>query len=291
MGSEFLGRSTSQGSVLYLALEEKESEVGRHFVDLGLPENSPIIVHCGGIGQQDQALDALEAMIDQCGDVSLVIIDPLFCFVRVKDANDYIAVYPAMGKLMDLARKSGAAIVVIHHLKKRESEDFMDGALGSTAIVGAADTFIALKSRGDSRSVMTRQRYGVSMAETNLLWNAEERRMTMGQTSYLAQENHQAAVSRRIQGSIVDFVSTHRNCTQEHIFASVVGKTAQKKDVLATLVRDGAVSISGSGRRGDPYTYCPQPSVGQQRSADAENIGEVGTGTVVSETSVATTQY
>ena len=46
-GSNFLNCETSQGSVLYLALEEKRSEVRRHFRVMGATGDDEISIFCG----------------------------------------------------------------------------------------------------------------------------------------------------------------------------------------------------------------------------------------------------
>ena len=254
-GQDFLGRSTSQGRVLYLALEEKKSEVAKHFTSLGLAADSPILLHCGGIGRGDEAVKEIEAMIHTCGDVKLVIVDPLFHLVRVRDTNEYGRVYEALQKLVELGRASGAAILVVHHLKKRESDDITDGALGSTAIAAAVDTFIALKANGERRSIASRQRYGVQMEETSLLWDSEVRRMSLGQTSSVVLEEHHTTTVRRIEADIIRFVTTQPDSTREDVFRGVVGRASMKLGALAVLVGNKAIVVSGAGLRGDPYTY------------------------------------
>jgi hypothetical protein len=174
-----------------------------------------------------------------------------------------------MEKLMELGRRTGVAILALHHLKKRQSDDLMDGALGSTAITGAVDTYMALTTRGESRSIASRQRYGCSLEESSLIWDPLSRCMSLGQTSQEVQENQQAGTTIRIKTSILDFVTGHAGCTQEDIFAAVTGNMALKKNALTTLADDGSIFAHGLGRRGDPYTYWPE---GHERAASAEEI-------------------
>ena len=70
-------------------------------------------------------------------------------------------------------------------------------------------------------------------------------------------ENHQVATTRRIETSILDFVTQHAGCTQEDIFGAVTGNMAIKKNMLSELVRDKAISTQGLGRRSNPFTYWP----------------------------------
>ena len=255
-GTDFLSRLTIQGSVLYLALEEMQSEVNKHLEDLGVNENSPVSLHFGGSGKPEQAIGEIQSVIQKRGDIALVIIDPLVNFLKVRDGNDYSLMYPAMMKLVDLARNTGVAIVVVHHAKKRKSDDLTDGALGSTAITGAADNIVVIESHGETRSISTQQRYGRSLEPTQLRWDAESRRMELGQTAQAIEENSRAATQGKIKDAIVNFVRLYPGCcTQEQILTAVTGNASQKMASLNVLTVAGSVHRSGSGHRGDPFTY------------------------------------
>jgi len=88
-GEDFLGCHTAQGSVFYLALEEKRAEVRRHFRAMGARDDDPIFIFCA-TSPVDGLAQLREAMKDE--KPVLVIVDPLFRFVRIKDGNDYAAV-------------------------------------------------------------------------------------------------------------------------------------------------------------------------------------------------------
>jgi len=111
-GRPFLGCATSQGPVIYLALEEKRSEVRRHFSDLGATGEEPIHIHCAAAPR--------DALVELCRltkeiNPTLVIIDPLFKFVRVADEKAYAEVCQAIEPLLILARDTGAHVMLVHH--------------------------------------------------------------------------------------------------------------------------------------------------------------------------------
>jgi hypothetical protein len=97
-GTDFLGRTTHRGPVVYLALEEKRSRVREHFRRLlaALPEPgaelAPVWVHTG-MAPRD-ALDALGEVVEAHGAV-LAVCDPILKLIRVRDANDYAEVSDA----------------------------------------------------------------------------------------------------------------------------------------------------------------------------------------------------
>ena len=102
-GQPFLNRATAKGAVLYLALEEKRSEVRKHFQALGATDEA-ILIHADRAPVN--ALIAAQRAIKQ-HNPALVIIDPLLKFARMKDTNDYAQVTAALEPLLALARESG----------------------------------------------------------------------------------------------------------------------------------------------------------------------------------------
>lgn len=144
-GESFLDCSTTKGPVIYLALEEKRGEVRRHFADLGATGDEEIYIHAASAPQE--AVLELCALTKQIHPV-LVVIDPLFKFVRIRDEKAYAEVCNAIEPLLTLARESGAHVLLSHHSGKMERADATDSILGSTAIFGAVDTAIILK-KGD----------------------------------------------------------------------------------------------------------------------------------------------
>ena len=106
-GASWLGHATTQGPVIYLALEEKRTEVRDHFRALGATVADPIHILC-----ESAPLDALDRLRREAERLHpvLIIIDPLFRFVRVKDGNDYATMTAALEPLLALARETGAHV-------------------------------------------------------------------------------------------------------------------------------------------------------------------------------------
>jgi putative DNA primase/helicase len=88
-GEPFLDCPTTKGPVIYLALEEKRGEVRRHFADLGATGEEEIYIHAASAPQ--------EAVMELCQRTKelkpvLIVIDPLFKFVRIRDEKAYAEV-------------------------------------------------------------------------------------------------------------------------------------------------------------------------------------------------------
>ena len=255
-GTPFLNRETEQGAVLYLGIEEKQSEVAAHFQQLGLCESDPVLIRCGAV-PKNQSVAMLEDALMRMPEAKLVIIDPMFRFVGgVKDASDYVQVNNALEQLLELARRYNVHILTVHHMKKKETEDVMDGALGSTAIVGGTDTFIGLLVDGKGmRTICSRQRYGTDMEPTQLEWDSETRELSLGMTSDDANRAAADASRRRQEEGMINYVAAHEGCTQTAMLNAVPGKRASKLRVMQQLIDDKCFVQFGEGVKGDPYTY------------------------------------
>ena len=178
-GEPWLGRETTQGVVFYLALEEKRSEVKAHFRDMGATGEEPVRIIFGpaparAIAQLQEAAQKEKP--------ALIIVDTLAKLVRAKDFNDYAEMSQVLEPLQQIARDSGAHLLLVHHARKGRITPDGDAALGSTAITGAVDTTVFLRRTRHSRSLWTMQRYGQDLDERVFELDPTTRVPRLGQT-------------------------------------------------------------------------------------------------------------
>jgi len=247
-GEPFLGCRTTKGPVIYLALEEKRSEVRRHFADLGATAtgDEQIQIHCAAAPKD--AMSGLSKIVTERKPV-LVIIDPLFKFVRVVDEKAYAEMCYAIEPLLTLARETGAHVLLVHHNGKAERADAMDAILGSTAIFGGVDAGLVLKRTDRYRTLQSSQKYGTDWPETVLEFDSERRALSLGV------EKSEAEAERTSQAILVYLRASEEPRTREEIEAQVEGDTGPKRKALKLLVEQGKVGREGIGRRGDPFKY------------------------------------
>ena len=244
-GKSFLGRDVNQGVVIYLALEEKRSEVKKHFQDMGANGNEEIHIYTGGtptdaIKQIRHAVESLKP--------SLLIIDPLFRLTKVKDGNDYIQVTNALDPLLRIARELKTHVLCVHHSPKGQ-RDGGDSVLGSQAIFGSVDTLLIMKRHEGYRTIQSIQRYGEDLPETILNYDKNTRTVTIGN----AREVEDLA---RVRQEILTFLgSQNEPATEPLIVKETEGNTALKRKAIRELVSSGEVKRDGKGGRGDPFKY------------------------------------
>ena len=120
--------------------------------NLYLVKDAPILA--------DGLLGMLEALVSECGDIGMVIIDTLQKIrgTAGKTEGVYGYDYRELGQLHKFALDRGIALILVHHLNKGgDDSDFVGRLNGSTGISGAADSIITLSraKRGDKETKMS----------------------------------------------------------------------------------------------------------------------------------------
>lgn len=141
-----------KGSVLYLALEDTKRRLQNRMKamlqDRSAPGNLFIEIAWPRIGSG--GLKKLEDKILSTPALRLVIIDTLKKIKpaqKNKSLNLYDIDYDLVTSIKNLADKHGVSILIIHHLRKSESDDIMDDFSGTFGLTGAADGLLAFKRK------------------------------------------------------------------------------------------------------------------------------------------------
>ena len=136
------------GDVLYLALEDNERRLKSRLLTMGIrqpPERLTLATEWPDL--DNGCIDELEAWADAVARPTLVIIDVLK-MVRGQSRQGeqlYESDYRAVTGLGRFARERGLAVVLVHHVRKMESDDPLESLSGTNGLTGAADGVIVLK--------------------------------------------------------------------------------------------------------------------------------------------------
>jgi RecA-family ATPase len=182
----FLNRKTTKGKVLVLALEEQAEVLNIQYSQLGINKTDDILLHVGRI-LSDNAVDELYAA---CLDYkpSLIIIDTLMLFCKTQNINDYTEMNSKLESLRDVARKTGAHVLCIHHQNKSRDNFGAATILGSAAIHGAVDCAMIFNKDGSRRSIQTTQRAGKPFDNEELIFNKDNQTYVIGKKRNLIDE-------------------------------------------------------------------------------------------------------
>jgi len=150
-GTPALGNiPTDPGPVLYLALEDTPRRLqsrmrkvltgGRASGDLTLDTWCPTFSEGGAA--------YITGWLEENPDARLVVID---VFTKVRGSpppganSAYEADYAAIGAIKRLADAYSVAILLVHHVRKAASEDFLATVSGTNGLAGAADAVLVLE--------------------------------------------------------------------------------------------------------------------------------------------------
>jgi putative DNA primase/helicase len=248
-GSHFLHRHTTQGRVLYVALEERRADVARQFARMGA-QSEPIAIHTGSAPER-----ALQALTDAIIEFqpSLVVIDPLIRFFRFKDANDYNEVYRTLGPIVELSQRTNCHILLLHHTSKLSVAEHGSAALmASTAFGGAVHcTFLLNRNyETNQRTVFTEQRTGLDMPPTVIHLDPDTDVITdVGEVDEVLMLD----TMRRVEQYLRLDGEWH---FEKEIRQAVVGDTTRIGNALRRMYyTEGSVERDGTGKPRDAYRY------------------------------------
>ena len=166
-GEPFLGRDTDKGDVLYLALEDSERRLKQRTKKLSFKTGIDQDAYRNCIDMATKAptvanglIDLLDTWITEHKDARLICIDVMQKVrgITPGNRNAYQDDYAYLTTFQDLAKKHRIAIVLLHHVNRRDDKsigDPFDRISGSNGIMGTVDTAIILtKKRGETHATM-----------------------------------------------------------------------------------------------------------------------------------------
>jgi hypothetical protein len=145
-GSSVAGLAVARGRAMYVDAENGPAIIGQRLRDARLSSDFDYF-DAGGRRSLDQADDRAElgAAIEHYGS-SLVFLDSLRRLAPGAREDSSDAMAPLIGDLANIARRTGAAIVLQHH---RSTKSGSSAVRGSSAIEDQADAVFALSRDSD----------------------------------------------------------------------------------------------------------------------------------------------
>ena len=276
-GEPFLGQSTTQGDVLYLALEESAEQVDKNWDSFNKTNGEPsggehLFVHSGTA--PTKALKKLEKVIETREiKPKLVIIDLLQKFVRIKKIEDYAEVITAIEPIMAMARRLGCHVLLTHHAPKGERE-LIESGLGSIGLTGSVDTVILIKkapSPLDRRSFSTDQRYRKPGCENIKDWviNLKEDDITLelaGTISEVTESDAREHILKLMDDIGKEGKFYTEPMTTQQIMEEIKKTKSQTVTYLKELLSEKKIRREGAGKSRSPYRYSGEPKEMWRRS-------------------------
>ena len=151
-GEKILGLKTSQGTALYLCLEDSYARIQNRLYELTDEPTEMLYFSVmsdpigGGLEEQ------IEGFVSEHRDLKIVFIDTLQ-MVRSDTDSSYGSDYKELSVLKALADKLEIAITFVHHTRKCKDTDPFNMISGSTGLSGCVDgSMVLIESKRGSRT-------------------------------------------------------------------------------------------------------------------------------------------
>ena len=150
-GEKVLGQQTTQGTALYLCLEDSYVRIQNRLYEITdePAERLHFVIMSESIGNGLE--EEIENFKNEHYDLKVVFIDTLQ-MVRNESESGYGTDYKELSVLKALADKLGIAIVLVHHTRKCSDGDPFNMISGSTGLSGCVDgSMVLIESKRGSR--------------------------------------------------------------------------------------------------------------------------------------------
>lgn len=249
-GETWLDGACHAGVVWYLAFEGRRQDHKAHFRRMGVTAADSLWVY---IGQAPKNIIAAVRQRAEQERPALIVIDTLQRFLKASSMDDYAEITTLFDLVLEIARTSGAALVLLHHAGKADRAS-LDSVLGSTAITGSVDNIFVLARTRHYRTIATIQRVGEDLEERVLVLDEVTGRVSLGPSREVAERQVMGQqLYRALDGAAGPL-------TQAEWFALVEGRRTSKLAAFRDLFSNDVVSGTritrlGAGTKISPYRY------------------------------------
>ncbi|RXS83779.1 AAA family ATPase [Streptomyces sp. TM32] len=267
-GKAFDSVPVKGGPVLYLALEDTprrlQTRMGKLLGGQKAPAGLTLVTECPPFPQGGS--EAIAGWLDRNPDARMVVID-VFAKMRgqaPQGVSAYDADYVSVGYAKRIADRYGIAVVLVHHVRKAGSEDFLTEVSGTNGIAGAADATLVLKrARGQADGILhvtgrdvNEAEYALSFQEASGAWHLLD-----GPAS-----DHTVGDTR---AAILRYVRSNPGAKPKDIAEALPDADADTvRRTCSRMAADGQLAKDGSGR------YYPDTETRTQGTQEVSQLSD-----------------
>jgi predicted transcriptional regulator len=241
-GSPFLDRPTTQGSVLYINLEDGPTKIKIRQARQGWAEGLP--VHWLTRFKLSE-LHHLRDLASEIPDLRLVVMDTLS---RVRDDGldeSSSKLSSVLEPLQEWAQDAGICVFLIHHTRQQNADsevvDVFDRLRGSSAIRGTC-RFASLILPADNSYRLISENGFTDRIDINIRLNPESLEWKM-------LGNWTPRIDADMKTQILDHLALHGEATVAEIARQLNFNAASVSTIMSRLQRDDMVARRGGGGR------------------------------------------
>lgn len=244
-GKPFLGRWQVKrpGRVLYYVMDDNRICFAKTMLALGLTKDDPFEARFGAVGMtRKEQLKLLSEVIEDRGDVVLVIFDTLVKFLQETEDGAYGTMTPAMQDLSELAEKHDIQICLAHHLKKKETDSKGDGMMGSVAVRAECElnVFFTIGKNGE-RIMSSESNWDDGLPETALAFDRATRTVSVGRPVQEVEEETAEDESLKDQGALYAIVLGSEGCLRDQILSDLTWSESKKESVYKQAIENEVI--------------------------------------------------
>jgi len=253
-GTEFLGRPCQQGEVVYICKEDPEDKVKERLIaqEWIEPEMDNVLVN------SEFTLDELPELREyvRMAKPSLIIFDTLSRIQRSNGRENSSEIADVLAPLQDLAQQENICILVVHHTRKRTTEetdflDIFDSVRGSGAIRATCRGML----------VLAKTKQGFRLAVENGRTQARDLAIHLNVATLTWKLNglwQPPDVNKTQKELVLEWLKKHREGTVDQIYDSTLIRKKYIYEILTRLISEDCVKREGSQRTTLYYLQVPQ---------------------------------
>ncbi len=233
-----------RGEVLYLALEDSRARMKSRLTKIlaGALAPAGFYLQFRSASWPDTERE-LTQWLDLFPTARLVVLDTIGKIrpPRKPGTDVYADDYAFAGGIQRLATARGIGLLGLHHLRKGPAADPVDEVSGSTGLTGAADAVLVLKrERCRADGILTVTGRDIEERELALKFRGDLGRWTLlGDAAEYRMSEERAAILDVLDGKAL----------APKAIADALGKNPNTtRNLLAKMLRDGAVSLTADGK-------------------------------------------
>jgi len=245
-GGRALGQiPTEEGDVLYLALEDNKRRLQERMRCIMHGGQWPARLHLTNAWPKTGTggLDILDEWCDAHPEARLLIVDTLARVRPIRSGRGdlYAEDYKIGQDLKALADSHGIAVLVVHHLRKMDSDDPLELLSGTLGLPGAADSVLVMKrERGKDDATLFVTGRDVEERELAVEWDEALWQWVHRGSS----EEYRRSEARK---EILELFAKEGEPLSPKDIADAVGKKDKAvRQLLRSMVQDGEVLRHGT---------------------------------------------
>lgn len=154
-GENIWNFKTTQGTTLYLCLEDKDSRIQDRLLTITDEVTSDVyfVTECCSLsnGLEEQ----IRNFVNEHSDTVLIVIDTLQKVRQNTKDISYASDYKEIETIKKIADELQIAILLVHHMRKQDDKDPLNKLSGTNGIAGCADTIFTLDRSKRSQNSAT----------------------------------------------------------------------------------------------------------------------------------------